>query len=62
MDLTLLPTKKTIARWDAGLLAIAQGNSVVELTPDQAVELYKFIGQTMIPAAVISGERQDLGE
>lgn len=61
MDLTLLPTKKTVANWAHGLLAIAQGNSVIELTPDQAIELYRFIGSTTVPAVVLEGERKDLG-
>lgn len=61
MDLTILPSKKTVARWENGMLVIAQGNSVVELAPDQAAKLYKFIGTTMSPAVVIEGERQDLG-
>lgn len=61
MDLTMLPSKKTIANWSQGLLMIDQGNSVIELTPDQAVELYRFIGVTTIPAVVLEGERKDLG-
>lgn len=61
MDLTLLPSKKTVANWSQGLLMIAQGNSVLELTPEQAVALYRFIGLTTIPATVLEGERQDLG-
>jgi hypothetical protein len=62
MDLTLLPSKKTVAEWSDGLLAIAQGNSVIELTPDQATQIYKFIGTTMTQAVVLEGERQDLGK
>lgn len=61
MDLTMLPSKKTIARWESGMLVIAQGNWIVELTPDQATKLYKFIGTTMKHAVVLEGERQDLG-
>lgn len=61
MDLTLLPSKRTVANWSQGLLLIAQGNSVIELTPDQAVELCRFVGVTMIPSVVIESERKDLG-
>lgn len=61
MDLTMLPSKKTIAKWENGMLVIAQGNWVVELIPDQATQLYKFIGTTMKHAVVLEGERQDLG-
>lgn len=61
MDLTLIPSKKTIIQWSDCLLAIAQGNSVIELTPDQATQLYKFIGTTMKHAIVLEGARQDLG-
>lgn len=62
MDLTLLPSKKTVAEWYGALLMVAQGNSVIELTPDQAAELYRFIGTTLTRAVVLSGERQDLGK
>lgn len=61
VDLTLLPSKKTVGQWANGLLVIAQGNSVIELTPGQAIELYRFIGTTTVPAVVIEGDRQDLG-
>lgn len=61
MDLTLLPSKKTVSQWENGMLVIAQGNSVIELTPDQVTQLYKFIGTTMKHAVVLEGERQDLG-
>lgn len=61
MDLTLLPSKKTVAKWELGVLVVAQGNSVIELTPEQAVEVYKFIGTTMKHAIVLEGARQDLG-
>lgn len=61
MDLTMLPSKKTVAEWEGKLLMIAQGNSVIELTPDQAAELYRFIGATLTRAVVLAGERQDLG-
>lgn len=61
MDLTLLPSKKTVARWENGMLVIAQGNWVVELTTEQATRLYKFIGTTLVQAIVLEGERQDLG-
>jgi len=61
MDLTLFPSKKTVARWENGMLVIAQGNWVVELTPDQATRLYTFIGTTMKHAVVLEGELQDLG-
>lgn len=61
MDLTMLPSKKTVGQWANGLLVIAQGNSVIELTTDQAIELYRFIGSTTVPAVVLEGERQDLG-
>jgi hypothetical protein len=62
MDLTLLPSKKTVAKWELGVLVIAQGNSVIELTPEQAAAVYKFIGTTMKHAVVLEGERQDLGK
>lgn len=62
MDLTMLPSKKAVAQWESGLLVIAQGNSVIELTPDQVTHLYKFIGTTMKHAVVLEGERQDLGK
>lgn len=61
MYLTILPSKKTVARWENGMLVIAQGNWVVELTPDQATQLYRFIGTSMKHAIVLEGERQDLG-
>lgn len=61
MDLTILPSKKTVARWENGMLVIAQGNCVVELAPDQATQLYKFIDTTLAQAVVLEGERQDLG-
>lgn len=61
MDLTMLPSKKTVAEWSGALLVIAQGNSVIELTPDQAAEIYRFIGKTLTRAVVLAGERQDLG-
>lgn len=61
MDLTMLPSKKTVARWESGMLVIAQGNWVVELTPEQATKLYKFIGTTLVQAVVLDGERQDMG-
>lgn len=61
MELTMLPSKKTRVEWSSGLLVLAQGNSVIELTPDQATELYKFIGTTLAQAVVLEGERQDLG-
>lgn len=62
MDLTMLPSKKTVAEWEGALLVIAQGNSVIEITPDQAAELYLFIGRTVTRAVVMAGERQDLGK
>lgn len=61
MDLTMLPSKKTRAEWSSDLLVIAQGNSVIELTPGQATELYKFIGTTLSPAVYLQGEPKDLG-
>lgn len=61
MDLTMLPSKKTLAKWENGMLVIAQGNWVVELTPEQATRLYKFIGTTLVQAVVLEGERKDLG-
>ena len=59
MDLTLLPSKKTVAKWESGLLVIAQGNSVVELTPEQAIAMQVFISETVVPR-MISDERKDL--
>lgn len=61
MDLTLLPSKKTVAKWESGLLVIAQGNSVVELTPEQAIAMQVFISETVSPR-MISDERKDLGQ
>lgn len=61
MDLTLLPSKKTVAKWESGLLVIAQGNSVVELTPEQAIAMQVFISETVVPR-MISDERKDLGQ
>lgn len=61
MDLTLLPSKKTVAKWESGLLVIAQGNSVVELTPEQAIAVQVFISETVSPR-MISDERKDLGQ
>lgn len=60
MDLTLLPSKKTVARWENGMLVIAQGNWVVELTPEQATRLYQFVGTSLVPAVVLEGSRQDI--
>lgn len=61
MDLTLLQSKKTVAKWESGLLVIAQGNSVVELTPEQAIAMQVFISETVVPR-MISDERKDLGQ
>lgn len=61
MDLTILPTKKTVARWEHGLLVIAQGNAVIELTPDQAEVVLKFIEDNLAPSIVNEGASQDLG-
>ena len=61
MDLTLLPSKKTVAKWESGLLVIAQGNSVVELTPEQAIAMQVFISETVVPR-MISDDRKDLGQ
>lgn len=61
MDLTLLPSKKTVAKWESGLLVIAQGNSVVELTPEQAIAMQVFISETVAPR-MISDERKDHGQ
>lgn len=61
MDLTLLPSKKTVAKWESGLLVIAQGNSVVELTPEKAIAMQVFISETVAPR-MISDERKDLGQ
>ncbi len=62
MDLTLLPSKKTVAQWEGKMLVIAQANSVIEITPDQAAELHRFIGRTLTRAVVLADERQDLGK
>ncbi len=61
MDLTMLPSKKTRAEWSCGLLLIAQGNSVIEITPDQAAALSAFILKTSRPAKVADGHGKDLG-
>lgn len=61
MDLTMLPSKKTRAQWSSDLLLIAQGNSVIELTPDQAAKLLDFIQLTLKPASMLRHDAQDLG-
>lgn len=62
MDLTMLPSKKTVAKWEGKHLMIAQGNSVIELTPGQAAELIDFIHLTSKPASFFRDSKQDLGE
>lgn len=61
MDLTLLPSKKTLVQWESGMLVIAQGNSVVELTTDQAANLLEFIQLTLKPASIVRDSKTDLG-
>jgi hypothetical protein len=61
MDLTMLPSKKTVAKWECKMLMIAQGNSVIELTPDQADELLEFIQLTRKPSSLFRDSKQDLG-
>lgn len=61
MTLTMLPSKKTRAEWSSGLLLIAQGNSVIELTPDQAKKLAIFICETVVQAPIEDGKNQDMG-
>lgn len=61
MDLTILPSKKTVAQWESRLLVIAQGNAVIELTPDQATELLDFIQLTLKPASFFRHDKKDLG-
>lgn len=61
MDLTMLPSKKTVAKWEGKQLMIAQGNSVIELTPGQAAELRDFIQLTIKPASFFRDSKQDLG-
>ena len=62
MDLTMLPSKKTVAKWEGEHLMIAQGNYVIELTPGQAAELLDFIQLTSKPASFFRYLKQDLGE
>lgn len=61
MDLTLLPSKKTLIRYELGVLVIAQGNSVIELTPEQAGEVCKFIIKNVKRPTMLSVAPQDLG-
>ena len=61
MDLTMNPSKKTVAKWEGKHLMIAQGNSVIELTPGQAAELLSFIQLTRIPTSLFRDSKQDLG-
>lgn len=61
MDLTMLPSKKTVIRCELGLLVIAQGNSVIELTSEQAAELYKFVGKNVKRVAMLESSSKDLG-
>lgn len=61
MDLTLLPSKKTVAQWEGKMLMIAQGNFVIELTPGQAEELREFIQSTIKPQSFFRDSKQDLG-
>lgn len=61
MDLTMLPSKKTVARFESRMLVIAQGNSVIELTLDQATELVLFIEDSLSPAITIGDATKDLG-
>lgn len=60
MNLTLHPTKKTVAQWESGKLLIAQGNSVIDLNRDQAHELLKFLNATYTPAFFDDGAREEL--
>lgn len=61
MDLTMLPSKKTIAKWESEMFVIAQGNSVIDLTTDQAARLQDFIQLTLKPAAFFRDSQEDLG-
>lgn len=61
MELTMLPSKKTRAEWSEGLLMIAQGNCVIELTPDQAHELVDFVKTTSGHSTALDGEKRDMG-
>lgn len=61
MELTMLPSKKTRAEWSDGLLMIAQGNCVIELTPDQARRLAIFICETVVHQPITDGDNRDLG-
>lgn len=46
-------TKSIAAEWlSSGNLAIAQGNKVLEISPDQAVKLIRFIEQRKDPAII----------
>lgn len=62
MDLIMHPSKKTLAKWEGNLLMIAQGNSVIELTPGQAAELLEFIQATRKPVSFFRDSKQYLGE
>ena len=61
MDLTLLPSKKTIAKFESRMLVIAQGNSVIELTLDQAEQLVRFVDDNLAPSVTTGDQTQDLG-
>jgi len=61
MDLTMLPSKKTIAKFESRMLVIAQGNSVIELTLDQAEELVRFVEDNLAPSVTTGDQLQDLG-
>lgn len=62
MDLTMLPSKKTVVKWEGDHLMIAQGNYVTELTPGQASKLRDFIQATSRPASFFRDSKQDLGD
>ena len=62
MDLKMLPSKKTVAKWEGKNLMIAQGNSVIQLTAGQADELLDFIKFTINPASLLRGCKNDLGD
>ena len=62
MDLTMVPSKKTVAKWEGRHLMIAQGNSVIQLTASQADELLGFIKLTINPASLLRKTKNYLGD
>lgn len=62
MDLTMVPSKKTVAKWEGKHLMTAQGNSVIQLTASQADELLDFIKFTINTASLLRKTKNYLGD